>query len=164
MKNTLLGMSIVAVLAIVSCEKEKPSNLYTDAEKEAQASSIVDPATAPVLTFETATYDFGNLPSGANVEHYFKFTNTGKSPLVIKDAKGSCGCTVPVWPKNPIAPGVSDSIKIEYKAGSQQGSQRKTVTLTTNTVKGKEELAFTATLPTQPQTEETKKGAGALSH
>ncbi|HLV23995.1 MAG TPA: DUF1573 domain-containing protein [Moheibacter sp.] len=147
MKNTIFAAGILAVFTLTSCEKEKASNLFTDAEKQQQAESVVDPATAAVLTFESETYDFGNLPAGAKVDHYFKFTNTGKSPLIIKDAKGSCGCTVPEFPKEPIAPGVTDSIKITYDAGSQKGRQQKTVTLTTNTVKGKEVCTFTATLP-----------------
>lgn len=149
MKKTLFGVGMMALIALVSCNKEKPSDLYSAAEKQQQAEAVVDPATAAVLTFETADYDFGDLPSGAKVEHYFKFTNTGKSPLIIKDAKGSCGCTVPLWPKEPIAPGASDSIKINYNAGAQKGKQHKTVTLTTNTVKGKEVCSFTATLPNE---------------
>lgn len=163
MKNTIFVAGILVVATLVSCEKEKASNLFTDAEKQQQAESVIDPATAPVLTFESETYDFGNLPSGAKVDHYFAFTNTGKSPLVIKDAKGSCGCTVPVFPKEPIAPGATDSIKITYDAGSQKGKQQKTVTLTTNTVKGKEVCTFTATLPSDaapaPNTANTLKGS-----
>ncbi|MBA5628472.1 DUF1573 domain-containing protein [Moheibacter lacus] len=147
MKHTLLAVGILAAFALTSCKDEKASELFTDAEKQEQAESVVDPATAAVLTFESETYDFGNLPAAAKVDHYFKFTNTGKSPLIIKDAKGSCGCTVPEFPKEPIAPGATDSIKITYDAGSQKGRQQKTVTLTTNTVKGKEVCTFIATLP-----------------
>lgn len=147
MKHIIFAVGILAAVALTSCKDEKASQLFTDAEKQQQAESVVDPATAAVLTFESETYDFGNLPAGAKVDHYFKFTNTGKSPLIIKDAKGSCGCTVPEFPKTPIAPGATDSIKITYDAGSQKGRQQKTVTLTTNTVKGKEVCTFIATLP-----------------
>jgi hypothetical protein len=160
MKKTLFGVAMIALFTLISCEKDKASDLYSDAEKKEQADAVVDPATAAALTFETPNYDFGNLPSGAKVEHYFKFTNTGKSPLIIKDAKGSCGCTVPQWPKEPIAPGASDSIKINYNAGSQKGKQHKTVTLTTNTVKGKEVCSFTATLPNK--TDDKADAAKAL--
>lgn len=149
MKKTLFGAALVVLVSLTSCEKEKPSDLYSDAEKKEHADAVVDPATAAELTFDTPNYDFGNLPSGAKVEHYFTFTNTGKSPLIIKDAKGTCGCTVPEWPKQPIAPGAKDSIKIVYNAGSQKGRQQKSVNLTTNTVKGKESVSFTATLPNE---------------
>lgn len=154
-KKVIVG-SVLTVLIIASCENKKASDLYSDAEKQEQAAAIIDPATAPVLKFESDNYDFGNLPAAAKVDHYFRFTNTGKTPLVIKDAKGSCGCTVPVFPKHPIAVGATDSIKITYDAGSQTGKQHKTVTLTTNTVKGKETWSFTATLPDAPATKENK--------
>ncbi len=157
MKKTIFGVGMMVLLALTSCEKDKASNLFTDAEKQQQAEAVVDPETAAQLAFAEANFDFGNLPSGAKVEHYYKFTNTGKSPLIIKDAKGSCGCTVPEWPKEPIAPGASDSIKIEYNAGSQKGKQHKTVTLTTNTVKGKEVCSFTATLPNEAPAEDKMK-------
>lgn|SRR5690606_38883431 len=150
MKSKLMAVSLILAFGFISCKQDKASELFTDAEKQEQAAAVVDPATAPVLTFETPTFDFGELPSGASVDHYFKFTNTGKSPLIIKDAKGSCGCTVPEYPKQPIAPGASDSIKVTYNAGTQTGKQQKTVTLTTNTVKGKEQISITATLPDTP--------------
>lgn len=153
MKNTLFGMSMIAVLAIASCKNDKPSDLYTDTEKQAQASEVADPATAPKLEFEHKSYDFGDIPAGAKVEHYFRFTNTGKSPLIIKDGKGSCGCTVPEFPKEPIAPGATDSIKVSFDAGKFQGKQNKTVTLTTNTVAKEEKLTITANIPNGDQQE-----------
>lgn len=148
MKKTVFLTGIFAILAVTSCEQDKASSLFSEDEKQEQASLVVDPATAAGLKFDSDVYDFGDLPSGAKVDHYVKFTNTGKSPLIIKKAEGSCGCTVPVWPKEPIAPGAVDSMKITFDAGSQSGNQRKTVTLTTNTVQGKETWTFTANLPT----------------
>ena len=144
MKHTLLAVGILAAFALTSCKDEKASELFTDAEKQEQAESVVDPATAAVLTFESETYDFGNLPAAAKVDHYFKFTNTGKSPLIIKDAKGSCGCTVPEFPSTPIAVGATDSIKVVYTAGNMNGKQQKTVTLVTNTVNGHEKFDISA--------------------
>ena len=61
----------------------------------------------------------------------FVFTNNGSEPLVIKNAKGSCGCTVPTWPRDPIAPGVTEKIKVKY-ATNRVGKFTKTITLTTN--------------------------------
>lgn len=147
MKNTIFFAGVLGMLFVTSCKKEKASDFFTETEKQEQASMVVDPATAADLKFESDTYDFGDLPAAAKVDHYVRFTNTGKSPLIIKNAVGSCGCTVPVWPKEPIAPGATDSLKITYDAGSQKGKQSKTVTLTTNTVKGKETWTFTANLP-----------------
>ena len=75
----------------------------------------------------------GTIENGADGNREFKFTNTGDAPLVITNAKGSCGCTVPTWPRTPIAPGASDVIKVRY-ATNRTGGFSKTITLTTNAV------------------------------
>jgi len=85
----------------------------------------------PVLVFETETIDYGTIPHKSDGLREFKFTNTGDSPLVITNAKGSCGCTVPTWPREPIAPGESGTIQVRY-ATDRIGAFTKTVTLTTN--------------------------------
>ena len=85
------------------------------------------------IGFATSSHDFGKIMQDSDNHYAFKFTNTGKEPLLISDAKGSCGCTVPEYPKEPIAPGKVGEIKVVYKPGGQQGSQSKTVTVTANT-------------------------------
>jgi len=87
--------------------------------------------TGPVLSFETETIDYGTIAHKADGLREFKFTNTGSAPLVITNAKGSCGCTVPTWPRDPIAPGESGVIEVRY-ATDRIGAFSKTVTLTTN--------------------------------
>ena len=67
-------------------------------------------------------------------QHIFEFTNTSNNPLTISNAKGSCGCTVPEWPKEPIAPGEVGEIKVKYDSKGKKGKQSKTVTLTANTI------------------------------
>lgn len=86
---------------------------------------------AAEITFENETIDYGNIEQGANGEREFVFTNTGKEPLIISNCKGSCGCTVPVWPKQPIAPGETASIKVKYDT-KRIGQFAKTVTVTSN--------------------------------
>ncbi len=89
------------------------------------------------MTFEESTFDFGKIMDGDKVEHVFEFVNTGKAPLIISNAKGSCGCTVPVWPKEPIPPGEKGEIKVVYNSkgkGKVGGkNENKTVTITANT-------------------------------
>jgi hypothetical protein len=89
------------------------------------------------MTFAEPTFDFGNIMDGDKVEHVFSFQNTGKEPLIISNAKGSCGCTVPQWPKDPIKPGDSGEIKVVYNSknkGKVGGkNETKTVTITANT-------------------------------
>jgi len=82
--------------------------------------------------FEEEEFNFKNIKQGDVINHDFAFTNTGKEPLVIADAKGSCGCTVPTWPKEPIAPGAKAVIKVTFNSAGKQGMQDKTVTLTSN--------------------------------
>ena len=83
------------------------------------------------IKFETETVDYGNVEQGADPYRLFKFKNTGTEPLVIKNAKGSCGCTVPTYPKEPILPGATSEIKVRYDT-NRVGPFTKTVTLTTN--------------------------------
>jgi hypothetical protein len=83
------------------------------------------------ITFKNEVHDYGKIEQHANGECEFVFTNTGTAPLTIENAKGSCGCTVPEWPKAPIAPGASASIKVKYDT-KRIGLINKSVTITSN--------------------------------
>lgn len=85
----------------------------------------------PVLKFDQTTMDYGTIDKGADPIRKFRFTNVGNEPLIIKTAKGSCGCTVPTYPKEPIMPGESNVIEVRYDT-QRTGVFNKTVTLTTN--------------------------------
>ena len=85
------------------------------------------------IEFIESTVDFGNILQDSENTKVFKFTNTGSEPLIIENAKGACGCTVPQYPKEPIAPGETGEIKVVYKPGKQLNKQNKTVTITANT-------------------------------
>lgn len=85
----------------------------------------------PIMTFESLKCDYGEIEQHSDRDKFVKFTNTGTEPLVITNARGSCGCTVPVWPKEPIMPGEEGEIKISY-ATNRLGKINKTVTITTN--------------------------------
>lgn len=87
---------------------------------------------ATSVEFENEEYDFGKAKDGEIVRYTFTFTNTGKNPLTIQRAKASCGCTVPTWSKEPIAPGESGSIDIEFDTTHKVGMQTKTVVVTGN--------------------------------
>ena len=84
------------------------------------------------LTFEKETHDYGTMEKGGDPECNFVFTNTGNEPLIITKAKGSCGCTVPEWPKEPIAPGATSAIKVKYDT-KRLGPINKSVTIVSNT-------------------------------
>ena len=89
------------------------------------------------ITFAETEYDFGMVMDGEKVVHNYSFTNTGDEPLIISNAKGSCGCTVPDWPREPIAPGASSEIKVQFDSKNKGkvggGLQSKRVTITANT-------------------------------
>ena len=95
------------------------------------ALSIDVPADGPNAVFEKTTVDYGTIEQNSDPYRYFAFTNTGNEPLIISKAKGSCGCTAPEWPKEPIMPGETSEIKVRYDT-KRVGPFTKTVTLTTN--------------------------------
>ena len=88
----------------------------------------------PVMTFAETKHDFGNIKQGDIVEHVFKFKNTGTAPLVIKQVDVTCGCTTPEWPKEPIAPGKSGTIKAVFNSAGKMGQQNKVITVQSNAV------------------------------
>lgn len=101
------------------------------AQQEAAPAQQQQPAEGPVMTFETTEIDYGTIEKGSDPLRVFKFKNTGTEPLVIKNARGSCGCTVPKWPKEPIMPGEEGVIEVRYDT-NRIGPFTKTVTITTN--------------------------------
>lgn len=102
------------------------------------AEEVAIPA-GPLTTidFPETTFDFGDIKDGEKIYHEFKFKNTGSEPLIISNAKGSCGCTVPDWPREPVAVGATAIIKVQYDSkgkGQVEGRvESKTVTITANT-------------------------------
>ena len=87
----------------------------------------------PAFTFDKEEHDFGTLIDGEKVTYSFRFTNSGDAPLIISNAKGSCGCTVPNYPKEPIVPGATAYIDVTFDSKGRTGKQSKVVTLTANT-------------------------------
>lgn len=85
------------------------------------------------MKFKKMEHDFGRIKEGEKREHDFEFTNTGKEDLIIEDCKGSCGCTVPEWPKDPIKPGQTAAIKVKFDSTKKEKEQEKSVTITANT-------------------------------
>ena len=117
-----------AALFIAGCSNDE--NVGADEV----TSAHIDPENPPVMTFKDTLYNFGTISQGQNVKYTFEFTNTGKSDLIIQSAQGSCGCTVPKnWPKEPIAPGESGKIDVQFNSEGKNGDQQVTVTILANT-------------------------------
>jgi hypothetical protein len=117
------------------------------------ANEVISPDEAAQITFDEEVFDFGDIVEGDVVEHVFKFTNTGKNPLVISNAKGSCGCTVPVWPRDPIAPGQKGEIAVKFNSTGKHGEQNKKVTISANTLPNKTVIRVVGGVEVNPETE-----------
>lgn len=123
------------LIALLACCSLLPfQNFAQDAEiffEEPETLPEEEPKTS--LKFDISEYDFGKIAEDEEVSHVFKFTNTGEHPLIISEARGSCGCTVPFFPKVPIMPGESSEIEVAFDPKGKSGVQRKTVTIRANT-------------------------------
>ena len=96
------------------------------------ATSIPEGNTTSIK-YKELSHDFGVVDEGTVVKHIYEFTNTGSEPLVISNARGSCGCTVPTWPKQPVPPGGTGELVVEFNTKGKPGRQSKQVTVTANT-------------------------------
>lgn len=124
----------------ISCETD-PSKKIKEANVISTKERLENSEDFPVIEFDKNNHDFGEISEGDIAETEFVFTNVGESDLIISDASGSCGCTVPDYPKNtPIRPGESGKIVVKFDSNNRPGLQRKAVTLITNTAKGKQIL------------------------
>lgn len=136
MKKLIYLGCVVTVIAFTSACKHKTTVLTND------GSQAIDTANAPVMSFASTTYDFGKIKEGEKVSFNFKFTNTGKSPLIIQSAAASCGCTVPDYPHEPVAPGDSSQIKVVFNSEGKEGMQNKVVSITSNAIPTSAEINF----------------------
>lgn len=136
-KRFIPVVTIVLLFAVSSC-KENASAKITEADVT-QAKEISEASErVPVLEFDKVEHDFGVINEGEKVTTEFIVKNTGNADLVIVNAVGSCGCTVPDYKKDPIKPGESAPMQVTFDSNGKPGQQQKTVTLTTNTLAGKE--------------------------
>lgn len=118
------------------------------------ADEAISPEDAAKIEFEEEVFDFGDIVEGETVEHLFKFKNVGKNPLIISHAQGSCGCTVPEWPRDPIAPGEGGEIKVKFNSKGKQGEQNKTVTISANTIPNKTNIRVVGAVEANPEAEQ----------
>jgi hypothetical protein len=147
-KNFLLALALGTAMTVTSCDQnnttESESATAETTAAVAQPQQVDNPnvvatghtasaENAAVMSFQETEYDFGTIKEGEVVEHIFKFTNTGKTPLVIESASASCGCTAPDWTKAPVAPGEQGQVKVRFDSRNKPGQQSPTVTIRANT-------------------------------
>jgi hypothetical protein len=132
------------------------NNLETAPAKEEAPEGPV-----AAINFPAKEYDFGTIKEGQVVEHAFEFTNTGSVPLIISEARPSCGCTVPDWTREPIPVGGKGVVKAKFDSNGKPNLQQKTITVTANTFPKQTVLKFKAMV--QPKNPEPP-AAGPLKH
>jgi hypothetical protein len=126
MKKIFLFVMLM-VLGVTTSNAQETKKAKSPAEAKV-ATPKIDGAG---MVFETETIDYGTIEHNANGDREFVFTNNGNKPLIISNAQGSCGCTVPTTPKEPIAPGAKGIIGVKY-ATDRVGAFTKSVTVTSN--------------------------------
>ncbi|MBL7816825.1 MAG: DUF1573 domain-containing protein [Saprospiraceae bacterium] len=105
--------------------------LFAFATAQTATNDVAKSVSGPVMTFEKIEVDYGTISQGGDPLRKFNFKNTGTEPLIIKNARGSCGCTVPAYKKEPIMPGETSEIEVRYDT-QRVGPFTKTVTIETN--------------------------------
>jgi hypothetical protein len=89
-------------------------------------------ADGPAITFEETSFDFGDIYQGDKVEHTFKLENTGTQPLIITNVQTTCGCTATEWPREPVLPGESANLKVNFNSAGKYGRQNKVISIISN--------------------------------
>ena len=151
-KIVIICLAIVAT-TFTSCQDSAAKKVTNSTTTVAPTitSSAKTSTGGPVLTFDKVVHDFGTINEGDKVTTVFNFTNTGNEDLIIVDARGSCGCTVPQYPKNTaIAPGATGEITVSFDSSNKPGNQQKSVTLSANTASGREMLRIKSQVTPDP--------------
>lgn len=144
MKKFVLILLTVGFIA--GCAPENPSVSTDIVNNPNSAQTNGENVDLPVIEFDEILHEFGDITQGEKVEHTFSFTNTGKADLIITSAKGSCGCTVPQWPKKPIKPGEKGEINVVFNSEGKKGKQHKKITIVANTQPSTNIVAISGTI------------------
>jgi len=154
-KKIIILAAVSSLLILGACKKNEVANSeqHSSTSNSAQLGipdieKRVVPADGKysVMTFATKEHDFGLIKTDSEVNYSFTFKNTGQADLIISRAIGSCGCTIPEYPKDPIKAGGSGKIDVSFNSANKHGNQQKSVTIYTNTKAGAESLIITASI------------------
>lgn len=136
---------------VVEVKKPKSGSVAEIIKNPVSATVPMDTSKMAKIKFDNMSFDFGTTIEGSKVRHSYHFTNTGNVALVINDARSTCGCTIPTYPKNPIAPGLSDSIVVVFNTEDKMNGQRKPVTITANTFPAETKIYLTGIVKPKPK-------------
>lgn len=148
-KKIITLFACTALMLTISCKKNEPIAPPPPPPPPVTEQAVPTPevqSTIPAtpdssvkqtqIAFAKEVHDFGTIQQGDKVHHFFTFTNTGENDLIITRALGSCGCTVPEFPKEPIAPGKTGKMKVTFNSTGKSGQVEKTVTVYANVPDG----------------------------
>ncbi len=144
MNKLFILFGTCSLLLVFACDNSQEDSAQSSQEEatlvsvENASDETTPDATAqdgnlPVMSFEEIEFDFGTTNEGEIVKHDFIFTNTGEAPLVIDTARASCGCTIPTFPREPIAPGETGTIAVEFNSQGRPGITNKSIRINANT-------------------------------
>jgi hypothetical protein len=146
----IIFISISTICFLFSCKEsgKQDQNINSDQSTIYHNPLSADDKTSDnntaTIFFSNSIHNFGQINEGDTAVHIFSFKNTGKVPLIISSATGTCGCTVPEWPKNPIDPGQSGEIKVSFNSTGKSGAQDKEVYIVSNSIPNKTVLKIKA--------------------
>ena len=139
MKKIILSIACMALMA--SCNNQGAEQSAAANEIDSTSNTVETTSSdSPAFKFVKESFDFGEITQGEKISYDFKFTNIGKSPLIITNAIATCGCTVPDYPKEPVAPGAEGIIKVVFDSSAKLGMQNKVISITANTVPGNTQI------------------------
>ncbi len=146
MKKVLFSITpiVIGIVLMSSCGGNgEQETLSTDIiDNPTTANGNVDKDKLPHFEFVEEVKEFGQITQGEVISTSFRFRNVGQSDLIISSAQGSCGCTVPEWPKEPIKPGAEGVVDVTFDSNGKNGMQNKTITLVANTIPNTKVIAL----------------------
>ncbi|MBR6929316.1 MAG: DUF1573 domain-containing protein [Bacteroidales bacterium] len=146
----LLAVVVIGLCVLTACEEKTDGKLSTDLVTSPKSATETSDKQA-AIKFDKEEHDFGTLLQGEVVSYSFHFTNVGNMPLIVSEVGSSCGCTVGDYPREPIAPGKTGSIKVTYNSAGHHGFQSRYLTVMTNTNPAKTTLRIKGKVLTPDQ-------------
>lgn len=143
MKRSFFSLLLISCVIFAACHQSESKTVSPEAPA---AVTNTDPASLTTVEWIDSTFDKGTITEGEKIEIAYRFKNTGNNPLIIKDVRPSCGCTVAEKPLEPIAPGKEGIIKAVFNSANKPGLNHKTVTVVSNTQPETYALKFTVTV------------------
>ena len=160
--NKLFFLSLSLILFLTGCQNASDKINSSQSKESSTQQATKNPETNNAVNAQVIdnggqaqfswtneggqVWDFGTITQGDSPEFTFTFINNGSEPMIISNAKGSCGCTVPSWPKEPIPPNGTGEINVKFNSKNKKGTQNKTVTLTANTTPPTTKLRVTGNI------------------